>query len=71
MWYPIMKPEPPGKHLSQIQSQLCHWVEPNVEKKTPPHHAGKAEGLGDSAGPSELYIQPYCRNGWRKEGWVA
>ena len=23
-------------------------MEPNLEKKTPPHHVGKAEGLGDS-----------------------
>ena len=23
-------------------------MEPNLEKKTPLHHAGKAEGLGDS-----------------------
>ena len=41
---------------SQIQSWQCHWVEPRLEKKTPPCHVGKAEGSGDSLPSSQSFM---------------
>ena len=46
------------KHQPHIQSQLCHLIELNLEQKTPPHHAGKTEELGDSL-PSPQICMPY------------
>ena len=34
-------------------------MDPNLQKRIPPHHAGKVEGLGDSAKPQKLYALPY------------
>ena len=33
-------------------------MELNLEKKTPPCHVGKAEGLGDSAKPPNIVASP-------------
>ena len=50
----------------QIQSQPCHWMEPNPEKKTPLHHAGKVEGLGDPL-PSFQSCMPHHIVGMARE----
>ena len=46
-------------------------MEPNLEMKTPPPHAGKVEGLGDSAKLPRLYAPPYRCDGWKTAEWVA
>ena len=46
---PITTPESPGlMPITDSELTMCHLMAPNLEKKTPPHHVGKAEGLGDS-----------------------
>ena len=49
IWYPITTPESPrfNTHF-RFRVDCVIRMEPNLEKKTPPHHVGKAEGLGDS-----------------------
>ena len=70
MWYPITTPESLG--LMPIADSESTMVSDGTKpgKEDPPHHAGKAEGLGDSL-PNPQSCMTHHIDGMAWNGWLS